>query len=257
MEVFPEGKPEKPQTEILVILSSYLSILAGAFLFPILLSFDKKVAFYRKWRYLFPAMLLTALVFIPWDIHFTRKNIWGFSPEHLTGLRILSLPVEEWLFFLVIPYASVFTYEVVRTYFRRIRGVRTARLISLVFLGAALVIVLVFRDRAYTIYTFGLMALLMALHLWVLKKDWMLSFYVSYLLVLIPFMIVNGILTGTGVPGEVVWYDNAETMGIRIATIPLEDVFYGFGLVLMNVTLYEMFKTHGPESSGNTNKIQI
>ncbi len=239
-----------------MILSSYLSILAGAFLFPFLLSFDKKVAFYRKWKYLFPAMLLTALVFIPWDIHFTRKGIWGFSPEHLTGLQILSLPVEEWMFFLVIPYASVFTYEVVRTYFKRIRGIRTARLVSLFLLGVALVMALVFRERAYTVWTFGLMALLMALHVWVLKKDWMLLFYVSYLLVLIPFMIVNGILTGTGISGEVVWYNDAETMGVRIATIPLEDVFYGFGLVLMNITLYEILRERGPDRSGRTYKIQ-
>lgn len=223
-------------------MSTYFTVLAGAIILPFLLSFDKKVAFYKRWKYIFPAMILTGILFIVWDVYFTRHGIWGFSPEHLAGLHVLSLPVEEWLFFLVIPYASVFTFDVIKAYFPGIKATRTAEVMNYFLIAISIMAVIVFHGRAYTMATFSLMALLLAIHQGVLKSAWMSKFYVSYALVLMPFVIVNGLLTGTAISGEVVWYNDAENMGIRMGTIPLEDVFYGFDLVLMNVTLYQLFQ---------------
>ncbi|MGB0178070.1 MAG: lycopene cyclase domain-containing protein, partial [Owenweeksia sp.] len=70
---------------------------------------------------------------------------------------------------------------------------------------------------------------------------WLGRFYLSYLFVLIPFFIVNGILTGFGIEEEVVWYNDQENMGTRIFTIPFEDAFYGMILILGVVSLYEYF----------------
>ena len=64
-----------------------------------------------------------------------------------------------------------------------------------------------------------------------------------YPVLLIPFFFVNGILTGSGLQEPVVWYNNAENSGIRLFTIPVEDVFYGFELILLNIFLYEYFKS--------------
>jgi len=55
----------------------YLIINGLSVLFPFLLSFDRRVHFYKKWKYLFPAIFLTALVFIPWDVYFTILDVWG------------------------------------------------------------------------------------------------------------------------------------------------------------------------------------
>lgn len=81
---------------------------------------------------------------------FTQEGIWGFSAEHLSGIYILSLPVEEWLFFVIISYASVFTYEVVVTYFRWTGSNRTAGTINLILLGIALIMILISRTGAAT-----------------------------------------------------------------------------------------------------------
>jgi lycopene cyclase domain-containing protein len=64
----------------------------------------------------------------------------------------------------------------------------------------------------------------------------------AYLVILLPFFIVNGILTGTGLEEPVVWYNDNENMGVRLFTIPVEDTIYGFLLIGLNITLYEFFK---------------
>ncbi|MBK9448696.1 MAG: hypothetical protein IPN95_04650 [Bacteroidetes bacterium] len=59
---------------------------------------------------------------------------------------------------------------------------------------------------------------------------------------MIPFVIVNGILTGAITAEPIVWYNDAENMGMRFITIPMEDFFYGLDLMLLNVMLYEGLK---------------
>jgi lycopene cyclase domain-containing protein len=72
-----------------------------------------------------------------------------------------------------------------------------------------------------------------------LKPRYMGRFYVAFGFTLIPFFIVNGILTGSFIPGEVVWYNDEENLGFRLGTIPLEDVFYGMLLLLLNIVIFE------------------
>jgi len=36
-----------------------------------------------------------------------------------------------------------------------------------------------------------------------------------------------------------VWYDNAENLGIRLFTIPIDDISYGFFMLLLVTSVYE------------------
>ena len=67
----------------------------------------------------------------------------------------------------------------------------------------------------------------------------MKAFLISYAIVLIPFLIVNGFLTAI----PVVLYNDAENLGIRIYTIPFEDAFYGMLLVMMNISIFEKLRS--------------
>lgn len=215
----------------------YLSILIFSAALPFLLSFDKKVQFYRKWKALFPAMIITGSIYLAADIVFARQGIWGFNPSYHSGILLMGLPLEEWLFFIVIPYASVFIHYVVVYYFPKlVAGNKFIRFFSVLLILLLITVVLIHFEKAYTVFNFSLLIVLLIIALF--DQSGLLNRYVfSFLFILIPFFVVNGILTGTGIPEEAVWYSDREILGIRILTIPVEDVGYAFSLMLMNLLI--------------------
>ena len=70
-------------------------------------------------------------------------------------------------------------------------------------------------------------------------------FYLMYSIILIPFFIVNGILTGMWISEEVVWYNDEENLGFRLMIIPVEDVFYGMAMLLMTTIISDKLKAKG------------
>jgi lycopene cyclase domain-containing protein len=216
-------------------------ILAASLAGPLALSFDKKVAFYKKWKYLFPAMFLPAVFYILWDVYFTAKEVWSFNSKRIIGSKLANLPIEEVLFFFVVPYCCIFIYECIRCYFPRVRNKKNADRILQLIAAALLIAGIIFYSRHYTSYTFLLTAFFIII-IYAVKKYLpqfdAASFLVAYSVMLLPFLIVNGFLTAI----PVVNYNNAENLGIRIYTIPFEDVFYGMLLILMNIVLYEKIK---------------
>ena len=44
---------------------------------------------------------------------------------------------------------------------------------------------------------------------------------------------MNGLLTGSFIVDEIVWYNNNHNLGLRIGTIPFEDIFYGFSMLFL------------------------
>ncbi|MCF8303554.1 MAG: lycopene cyclase domain-containing protein [Bacteroidales bacterium] len=230
---------------------TYLLINVFSILIPFIASFDKRLDFVGKWKYFFPAMFLTMAFFIAWDVLFTHWGIWGFNPRYLTGIEVINLPLEEWLFFFTIPYACVFTYEALNYLVKKDYFGPASGIITHVLIAGLIILAVVNYHRMYTMVTFSLTAIFLALHFYVFNSRYLGRFYFSYLIVLIPFFIVNGILTGSFIEEEVVWYNNAENLSIRMFTIPVEDSVYGLLLILMNVTIYERLKGRGERTIDN------
>lgn len=231
----------------------YLLINIGTILFPFLFSFESRVKYYTWWKWLFPAMAITALVFLTWDYIFTMHGVWGFSETYTTGAHILNLPIEEVLFFITVPYASIFIYAFVNTLWPKTPILdKYARHISYVILGIAVVLLAVHHDKAYTALNCGYAIILLIIQLFFVRGAYMGRFYRFYFWHLIPFFIVNGILTGTGIDSEVVWYNDMENLGIRMGTIPVEDALYSMSLMLMNIMLLEAFRSRSLKNRAAT-----
>jgi lycopene cyclase domain-containing protein len=213
----------------------YLYLNIFTILFPLVLSFDKKVAFYKSWYALFPAIVVNAVFFIIWDVLFTEHGIWGFNEAYLTGIYIYNLPLEELLFFITVPYACVFIYDVLIVYLKRDLLRPYVKYIVIILLSILLFITISNVSKLYTSITFGLLIIMHLVHLQFYRYDKLGRFYLAYLVHLIPFLLVNGVLTSL----PIVWYNNSYNLGLRIGSIPVEDTMYSMLMLLLTITVYE------------------
>jgi lycopene cyclase domain-containing protein len=213
---------------------TYLLLNIVTLFFPFVLSFDKKVAFYNKWPQLVWGIGITGAFFIVWDMLKTYYGVWTFNPEYLIGIYIGNLPIEEWLFFLTVPYACVFIYECLKAYLPDYLE-KPSRYIAPVIALLLFITGVLSYGKMYTFITFLLTALFLVLYISVFKNRLGGYFWMGYIVHLIPFFIVNGVLTSL----PVVIYNDAENLGIRLFTIPAEDTIYSMLLLLMNIGIYE------------------
>jgi lycopene cyclase domain-containing protein len=224
----------------------YLTLNTLTILVPLIGSFYSKAPFYKKWKFLWLAILIPAIIFLVWDELFTRANVWGFNSKYLTGLYIGTLPVEEVLFFICIPYACVFTYFALNHLIEKDYLFPHHELISSALIIVLLVAGIYNVEKWYTGITFIGLGLLLAYQMLKLRPRYMGRFYFAYFIILIPFIIVNGILTGSFIGEEVVWYSDHHTINLRLGTIPVEDVFYAMMLMLLNVGIFEWLQERYP-----------
>ena len=206
-------------------------------LFPLALSFDRRVSFYRQWRAVFPAAVIVAAFYIYEDIVATARGNWSFAERWSGEVKWLGIPPGEWLFFIAVPYACIFIYACVRSYIPE-KIVRFPRFIIWLTSGAAAACAWIFRDQGYTMIVM-LVFCITSLALGLLRPDLLASrqFWVALGLSYCAFLVVNGILTAV----PVVIYGPQAIWGIRVITIPLEDFFYNFSLLSLNFLLFRIF----------------
>lgn len=222
--------------------SLYLILNLASISIPFIYSFEKRMCFIKWWKEVFSAIFLVGLFFIVWDILFTKFGVWGFNNNYLVGINIINLPLEEWLFFICIPYASIFTHYAFIYFFPDVSLKKfTTQIITILLIILLLITVVQNADKAYTFYNFCLLLLLLIYSL--VKNDKSIRvFYLTFFIILIPFFLVNGILTGSYIEEQIVWYNNSENLGVRLFTIPIEDIGYAFNLLYLNILLIEKFK---------------
>lgn len=217
---------------------TYLLIDFFTLLVPFVFSFHPKLAFYKNWKALFPAMLITGTLYLLWDNYFTVLGVWGFNPNYLIDVYIGKLPIEEIAFFLCIPYSCIFTFHCLQIILKPVLPLNAVKVINVLLITGSVILAICFRTQYYTLFTFLVLPVLIAISAYILKASWLPTFYVVYAILLIPFLIVNGLLTGSCLAAPVVWYNNNRIIGIRLLTIPFEDIFYGMGLILLNMIIY-------------------
>jgi lycopene cyclase domain-containing protein len=93
----------------------YLAILAACVLGTLPLEFLLHTGVYARWRRLTITLLPVVVVFVAWDLLAIAPHTWHYDRRYLVGAYLPGhLPVEELLFFLVVPTCAVLTLEAVR-----------------------------------------------------------------------------------------------------------------------------------------------
>jgi lycopene cyclase domain-containing protein len=94
----------------------YLGVLVGCLAGALWLEPILRVGVLRRWRRLLLTLLPVVGVFVAWDLWAIRAGHWTFDPAQTTGVRLPGgLPIEELLFFVVVPVCAILGFEAVRT----------------------------------------------------------------------------------------------------------------------------------------------
>lgn len=237
--------------------ATYWGVLALTFLGPFLLGFHKSISFNQRWRDILLAVLNILCVYVPWDLWFTSMGVWSFNPNYVSGVYFFNIPIEEVLFFIATPFSCLFVFECIRYYFPSLsylngrKGRHTISLITM-FLFVLIALMLIIRNPSgwYTLSA-TITAGIGLVYLYIQRRDDFLQILTTWIVLLLPFYICNGILTGIhfweypfinqdkiAIENAVVLYNNMENSGLRIWSVPAEDFFYGFGFYSIGVSLY-------------------
>lgn len=221
---------------------TYLFVNLSCIIIPLIASFYKNYPFFKSWKYFFKANLIVAFLFIIHDIYFTSLGVWGFNSDYLiNSLNVYNLPFEEVLFFICIPYACVFTYFVFTKYVPdNLFPVIIYKIIHNFLLLLTLFSSIINYDYLYTFYTSIFLFLMLIFAK--LKKFDLRKIILAYIAIIPFFFLSNGLLTGSFIESPIVFYNNNENLNLRMFTIPVEDIFYGFLLIMSNCLLFDYFK---------------
>jgi lycopene cyclase domain-containing protein len=230
----------------------YILVNIGCLIVPLIFSFHRKLRFDLKWKSFVAGVFAMMMVFIPWDIYFTSNGIWGFSDAYTIGWKIAGLPIEEWLFFMCIPYACLFTYHCMKYFFPKEPWPFFSRAVLLLTAIGFIVVGFMNTAKWYSFTAHLLSGCFLLLHIFILRSKYLGWFALTFVLVFPFFLISNGVLTGVDfwkysllnfhpeeIVRSVVWYNNEHNLGIRIFSMPLDDIAYGMLMLLLVTTVFE------------------
>jgi len=222
---------------------TYLIVLFLTVIVCFIASFDRRVMFHEHFSAFIKAAVLVGIPFIAWDVWFTAKGVWWFNPRYTIGVSVAGLPLEEWLFFVCIPFSCIFTYFCFEKFFRLdwLSGFN-----NLIVFGSVIVcsvVGLLHVDKIYTLVTAAAAVVTLVYLHFIARVGWIGKASLVFTVLLLGFFPVNGVLTGTGLESPIVNYNPDDFLGIRMGTIPVEDAVYGYTQFLLVLYFFKRFKT--------------
>lgn len=225
-----------------MISYTYSAILFFTVIVCFIASFDHRIKFNRYFVPFLKAAIVVAIPFIAWDVWFTSKGVWWFNTDYTLGITLAGLPLEEWLFFIFIPFSCVFTYFCFDLFFKWSKLSSFNNIIVFVSTICCSLIALLHHDKIYTLVTATATILTLIYLHFIARVPWIAKASVVYTILMLGFFPVNGILTGTGLESPIVNYNPGDFLGIRMLSIPVEDAVYGYTQFLLVLYFFKRFK---------------
>lgn len=215
-------------------MSLYLYINLAIMAVPLILSFEKRIRYYSKLKYVFVSILFIGTLFVIWDVFATYRGHWSFNPFYVLELKLLGLPIEEILFFITVPFSCLFAYEGL-AYFLQDKKIGLSN--KLVRAVGALFIIFssLFFNQEYTFLAILSVGLTLLFAPRLLSGLFDSTLYWAYIgVTFMLFFIFNYILTSV----PIIEYSPAAITGFRATTIPIEDFMFNFSMLTLYLAVY-------------------
>ena len=217
---------------------TYLTIDFLILVVPLLYTWHPRIRYDRRFPELALSVAVVSPCYLAWDALVTRRGEWSFNPRYVTGVDLFGLPVEEVLFFVVVPYSCLFIYESLP----RFHGRRALKLPRTWFVAAAVVLGLLAvlsSSGGYTWKALASCATFLACAS-LIKPGFVAGtrYWLWLAICYIPFLVFNSVLTLL----PVVEYNAAAILGPRVGTIPVEDFLYNYSLLSFYGLFYALFE---------------
>lgn len=92
----------------------YLAVLIFTISVPLIKSFSKEINFYNQIKRLIYSLGIPFVIFVVIDIIAVKRDLWTFNSEYVIGFYLFGLPIEEIMFFAVVPFSCLFVWETVK-----------------------------------------------------------------------------------------------------------------------------------------------
>ena len=205
---------------------------------PVLFSFDRQVRFVHFWPAAFISIVTMMIPFIIWDSLVSGVH-WFFHAKYTLPVRIFLLPPGEILFFISVPFACLFIWQIIATFKPPVYIKTRFFFYVLIFFATILASIMFIRGKMYTALVLISIVFTVILDL-ILKTDLLSQkrtfIYVTMITILI--FIFDSYLTSR----PVIYYAIPFYTGFKIRTIPIEDFGYGYSLILSSTILFEKWK---------------
>ncbi|NTV30856.1 lycopene cyclase domain-containing protein [candidate division WWE3 bacterium] len=216
---------------------AYLLIDLGILLVPLLLSLSLHNKYLQDLRAIIITILIVGTLFMTWGYIAYLRGHWDWNPEYIIGIRLLQIPVEEYLFFVATAFSCLFIWYAVITLIPN----QTVSLPRWWYVPTIIMLITFynfFTGKEYTQLALLICAIeIMYLHQTKWELITSIQFWIYCVLTFIPFLLFNFGLTSL----PILMYGEKFITGIRITTIPIEDFVYSFIMVTLYVVVFEKF----------------
>jgi lycopene cyclase domain-containing protein len=225
---------------------NYLFLDAIILVFPLLFSFKWVFPYYKNYKPLGLSIVIVGSAYMFWDILVTFRGDWAFNKQYLIGIEIAGLPIEEILFFIVVPYSCIFIYENLQYFFKD----KKIEFNKYIYYGIAIIFFIIgilFYHQEYTVlamFSVGVFFIIAAT--WFTDLLSSRNYWIYILISFGAFIIFNYLLTSIPIvtynPNAIFGGTVEQVWAGRFITIPYEDFFYNFSMLSFYLLVYIHFK---------------
>lgn len=216
----------------------FLFIGLVTLMFPFLFLADKKITFKNLQK---PVLWSSIAAFVPYSlltVFFASAGIWVYEDQYLLNVFVLHVPVEHYLLNFALCFSGAMVYSYVNQKFDNNNLQKYSLAFSNLLLGICVAFIFFGHKFSFTLIAFSLMLLILFLVEYVGKLRFMYRFYRSFLLMLMPAIVVFGLLKMI----PIIKYPHTDALKVATLGGVAENTVLFFAMFLICIYTYEAVK---------------